>query len=603
MPISSWAKRRAAAAGGNVTRQFFPDERGGIKTLTGLLLIPMIVCVAYAIDYSRVLSVRNHMQNAADAAALAAHGTGANAATIAQQAAEAYAAVNSKHLLGVTVSNITSSQTTDGFKVELTATVPTPFAAVIGSPSTSLKVTSESVYGGLNMEVALVLDNTGSMSANMGDLKQGAKDLVEALHSASSGSSNLKMAVVPYAGAVNIGNGGQQMGWMDVNGQSDLSGRGLSWHWAGYETGCVYTPGGGGGGSGPGSGTFGSLMDKMPKFAALVRSVLGIGEAQAATTADVPPGYTFQPDCWYVNPKVNFFTLFNQLNVPWKGCVMTRTDGDDWDVSDEPPNNGDVNALFVPWFWPDTVDQTAIDANGYSWDTVNNYIPDRNDLRLAAAPKFNDGWLGWQHHNLFKYPAGAGVAVVDENGPDTMGPNKGCPDPLLPLTDSKSDVVNKIEQLTHWHGSGTNTAEGVAWGMRVLTPGAPFTEGSNDPDVKKVMVVMTDGVNNLNPSLDDSIKSEWSTYSYLWDGRIQPPTFEGFKNHVNARMAKACDIAKAKGIEIYTVLFNVTDEQTETLMKQCATKPPYAYKASTSQELVESFREIGKSLTDLRLSK
>lgn len=603
MPFASCELRRAVAAAGSNMRQLPRDDRGSIKTLTGLLLIPIIVCVAYAIDYSRVLSVRSHMQNAADAAALAAHGTGADAASIAQQAAEAYAAVNSKHLLGVVVSNITASQTSDGFKVQLMATVPTPFAAVIGYPSTTVTVASESIYGGLNMEVALVLDNTGSMSASMGDLKQGAKDLVEALNSASNGSSNLKMAVVPYAGAVNIGNGGQQMAWMDVNGQSEHSGRGLSWHEAGYETGCVYPTGPGGGYTGPGTGTFGSLMDKLPKFAALVRSLLGIGEAKAATAADVPPGYEFHPDCWYANPKVNFFTLFNQLNVPWKGCVMTRSSWSDWDVSDEPPSNGDVNTLFVPWFWPDTVDQTSIDAKGYSWNTVNNYIPDRDDLRLAAAPKFNDDWLGWQHHNLFKYAVGAGVVVVDESGPDTMGPNKGCPDPLLPLTDSKSDVISTIDGLTYWHGSGTNTAEGVAWGMRVLTPGEPFTQGSNDPSVKKVMVVMTDGVNNLNPSLDDSIMSEWSTYSYLWDGRIQPVSFDGFKDHVNARMAKACEIAKSKGIEIYTVLFNVSDAQTENLMKQCATKPPFAYKASTSQELVDSFRQIGKNLTDLRLSK
>lgn len=582
--------------------RFRSDTSGGIKTLTGLLMMPLIASVAFAIDQSRVISVRNHMQAAADAAALAAHGTGADAVAAAKAAAEAYAKANSKDMIGVGLKSVVTTPTADGFIVELTAKVPTPFASAIGIQSTSLRVSSESIFGSGDLEVALVLDNTGSMQGFMGDLKQGAKDLVEALHGSSGASSKLKIAVVPYAGAVNIGNGAEQYSWMDINGQSAHAGRGISWHWAGYEPGCVYTPGSGGGG-GPGSGTFGSLFEQLPKFATVVKSILGISDAAAASASDVPPGYTFLPDCWFENPKVNFFTLFDQLNVPWKGCVMTRRNTGDLDVSDEAPDAGDVNTQFVPWFWPDTIDQSKIDANGYSWDTVNDYIADRLDLRDAAAPKFNDAWLGWAHQNLFKYPAGSASVLVDESGPDTIGPNKGCPDPLLPLTDAKSTVVNKIDGLSHWNGSGTNTAEGVAWGMRVLTPGKPFDQGSSDPKVKKVMVVMTDGVNNLNPSLDDAITSEWSSYSYLRDGRIQPQTYQGFRDHVNARMTKACEFAKAKNIEIYTVAFNVDDAQTLNLLKQCATKPPYAFSASTANELVEAFQSIGKNLSDLRLSK
>lgn len=577
-------------------------QSGSIKTLTALLIVPLFACVGYAIDYTRVTSVRSQMQAAADAAALAARVTGGGTQQTAKAAAEAFAKANAKDMLQVELKTVKATPTDDGFKVELTAEVPTPFASVIGIPKMNIAVASESIYGSGDMEVALVLDVTGSMADTMGDLKQGAKDLAEALYGTSSSSSKLKMAVVPYAGAVNIGNGAEQMGWMDVNGDSQLSGKGLSWHWAGYEPGCVYTPGGGGG-DGPGSGTFGWLSDPLKNFAGAVNSLVGIPEAHAATAADVPAGYNFYPDCHFYNPKVNFFDLFNQLGVAWKGCVMTRDVWNDRDVSDEAPTVADAETLFVPWFWPDTTDQTAIDAKGYSWDTVNDYVPDRLDLRDDAAPKFNDAWLGWGGRNLFKFPAGAGVVLVDETGPDTLGPNKGCPDPLLPLTETKSSVIDRIDTLSHWNGSGTNTAEGIAWGMRVLSPGAPFTQGSDDPEVKKVMVVMTDGVNNLNPSLDDSIGSEWSTYSHIWDGRISPPTYQGFRDHINARMLKACEIAKAQDIEIYTVSFGVDDEPTKDLLRQCASKPPYAYNATTANELVDAFRAIGKTLSDLRLSK
>lgn len=589
----------------NAGRCLMVDRRGGISSMSALLILPLIVGVAIAIDYTRVMSVRSHLQGAADAAALAARTSGTGAENSAKAAAEAFAKANSTNMTGVALKSVQATPTGEGFKVELTATVPTPFSAVVGFPSIDLVVQSESVHGSADLEVALVLDVTGSMENAMPDLKQGAKDLVEALFGASGTSNKLKMAVVPYAGAVNIGNGAMQMAWMDVNGQSDLSGRGLGWHWAGYELGCVYAPGGGGGGSsGPGSGQFGSLGDKVSKsFASVVKSLLGISEAKAATAADVPPGYNFAPDCWFYNPQVNFFSLFNQLGVAWKGCVMTRSTWADRDVSDEAPDPNDVNTLFVPWFWPDTPDPASIAASGEAFDTVNNFIPDRLDLRLAAAPKFDDPWVGWLHRNLFKYPAGAGSVLVDEVGPDTLGPNKACPDPLLPLTDTKSSVVNRIDSMSHWHGSGTNTAEGVAWGMRVLSPAPPFTEGSSDPSVKKVMVVMTDGVNNLNPSLDGTIGSEWSSYSYLYDYRIEPATYAGFRDHINARMLRACELAKAQNIEVYTVLFNVNDATTMNLLKQCASKPPYAYNASTTTELVDAFQSIGKSLSDLRLSK
>lgn len=584
--------------------RFRRDDRGSIKVLTALLIIPVVGCAGFALDYSRALSVRQHLQTAADAAALAARAPEGGTPAAAKAAAEAFARANSKSMLGIEVKTLQVSPTSDGYKVELTASVPTPFASVLGHPKMDVRVESESIYGTAKMEVALVLDVTGSMAPYMTDLKQGAKDLANALYGGAVTSTKMKMAVVPYAGTVNIGNGAEQMGWMDTAGQANFGGTGLSWHWAGYEVGCVFAPGGGGGG-GPGSGTYGWLGEGAARFAAALHDLFGVSSAHAAVASDVPTGFghIFYPDCHYYNPQVNPFNLFNQLNVQWKGCVMTRDPWNDRDVSDEAPSSGDVNTLFVPWFWPDTPDMAQITAMGYSWDTVNDYIPDRRDLATAAAPVFNDGWLGWNNRNLFKYPAGAGVATIDETGPDTLGPNKGCPDPILPLTDTKTNVTDRIDSMIHWNGSGTNTSEGVAWGMRVLTPGAPFTQGSADPTVKKVMVVMTDGVNNLNPSLDDSNGSEFSTLGYLYDGRIQPTTYEGFRQQVDARMLKACEIAKSKDIEVYTITFNVADATTQALMQQCASKPPYAYNAGTATELVDAFRSIGNSLSDLRLSK
>lgn len=585
-----------------VSSRFRRCESGGVAILFGLFAIPLLFCAGLAIDYTRALSVQHHLQFAADAAALAARGAGDDAQTNAEATAEAFAKSNAHELNGAKLKKVVVTEIEGGVRVELAALVPTSISKAVGVDDIDVSAVAEAMRASAEIEIALVLDNTGSMAGSMDQLKTGAKDLVSAIYGTSSSSSKVKFAVVPYVGAVNIGNTNNHMAWMDASADASWHGQGIEGYSFGYEPGCVYTPSGGGS-SDPGVGTQGWLGEGLTRFASAMGAYLGISSAHAATAADVPSPYQFWPNCWLANPaKMNMFDTFAKIpNTSWKGCVMARSDENDLDVSDAPPTAGDPETLFVPWFWPDTLDQSAINANDPGRDTPNDYLPDRLDLRNSQFPKFTEPWIGWGHWNWLKYNGTS--ATIDETGPDTLGPNKACPDPILPLSNDKSAVINKIDSLTHWNGSGTNTAEGIAWGMRVLTPGEPFTEGSGDEKTQKVMVVMTDGVNNVDPTNDGSLLSHWSAYGSLNHGRIQPMTYDGFRTYVNGRMQKACELAKQENIQIYTVAFNVTDQATLDLLEGCATKPPYAYSASTTTELVDAFRSIGTSLTELRLTK
>ncbi|MCB1520296.1 MAG: VWA domain-containing protein [Hyphomicrobiaceae bacterium] len=570
--------------------------------MTGLLVVPLFLVAGLAVDYTRAISVRQHLQAAADAAALAAKGSPDDASAAALSAANAYATANTSKLNGAVLGEVIVAPTSGGFEVSLTATLPTTLARAVGIDDWDVSTTSESVRASDNIEIALVLDNTGSMVNDMDDLRLGATDLVDAVFGGKTISDKVKIAIVPYVGAVNVGNGPHITPYMDLTGQNNWNGHGLSYRSFGYEPGCVFTPWGGPA-IDPGFGQHGSLETDAGSFASLLQSIIGIAPASAATAADVPSPHVFGPDCWINNPKINFFDLFQQMsNTTWKGCVMAREDWNDRDVSDEIPNPADPNSLFVPWFWPDTIDPDAVANSGDpSTESRNDYVRDRLDLRDAVAPKFNDAWVGWTHWDVLKY--NNAVATIDESGPDTTGPNKSCPDPVLPLTNVKSAVTDKISQLTHWNDSGTNIAEGISWGMRVLTPAPPFTEGSADQKTKKVMVVMTDGINNVDPTNDTSILSDWSAWGYLANGRVTPPTYDGFRAYVNQRMVRACEIAKSKNIEIYTVTFGAADATTRQLLQDCASRPPYAYSASSAQDMVAAFRSIGQSLTELRLSK
>jgi phospholipase/lecithinase/hemolysin len=67
--------------------------------------------------------------------------------------------------------------------------------------------------------------------------------------------------------------------------------------------------------------------------------------------------------------------------------------------------------------------------------------------------------------------------------------------------------------------------------------------------------------------------------------------------------ASLCENIKAQGITIYTVAFQVSDPDTETLLKNCATSPSYYFDAGSSTELTSSFSAIADKVAAVRLSK
>jgi von Willebrand factor type A domain len=123
---------------------------------------------------------------------------------------------------------------------------------------------------------------------------------------------------------------------------------------------------------------------------------------------------------------------------------------------------------------------------------------------------------------------------------------------------------------------------GVLWGWRVLSSGGPFADGAATGS-KKVMVLMTDGANTMSP-----------TY----------PAHDGSDvTLANNLTLETCTNAKAAGIDIYAIAFDVTDPTIIDLLGQCASGPPYFYTAATVGDLAAAFDQIGKSLTAIRMAQ
>ncbi|MGI9424998.1 MAG: pilus assembly protein TadG-related protein, partial [Hyphomicrobiaceae bacterium] len=197
-----------------VLRAFHRDRRGSIAIVFALSITTLIALVGGAVDYGRWMSARSATLNAMDAAVLAGGRVlqlaGATDAE-AQAAAEKYYAQNKSDGLSIdgTVFSINSSEVI----ATSASTVSTPFLSVIGIDSLAVNLTSKAVLAagsnaGSHIEVAMMLDTTGSMSGSkMDDLKEAAKDLVEIVVWSDQSTYTSRVALAPFSRYVNVGTG------------------------------------------------------------------------------------------------------------------------------------------------------------------------------------------------------------------------------------------------------------------------------------------------------------------------------------------------------------------------------------------------------------
>ncbi len=180
------------------------DQRGAVAAVVALILVPLVIAVGIAIDVGRALSARTSLGTALDAAALAAaQETSENAALATLQR---YLRANYDESRWGTLSafHVTRGDLTLG--VDARATVPTTLLRVLGLNEIEVAAEAEVAVGGSNLEVALVLDITGSMAGRpIKDLKAAANDLIDIIVRHEQTPFYSKVSIVPYSMGVNVG--------------------------------------------------------------------------------------------------------------------------------------------------------------------------------------------------------------------------------------------------------------------------------------------------------------------------------------------------------------------------------------------------------------
>ena len=195
----------------------------------------------------------------------------------------------------------------------------------------------------------------------------------------------------------------------------------------------------------------------------------------------------------------------------------------------------------------------------------------------------------------------------------TQGPNKACPTPITPLTNVRATAQDSIDNLQSFYDSGTAIPMGAVWGWRVLSPGEPFTDGVpyTDNSVNKVMIIMTDGDNNIEPSTPlckqtnpGRYTSDYTGYGYTSELRLGTSNAFDAADELNARLATVCQKIKDSGITIFTITFgDAADVTIQGYMRSCASLPANYFHAPTGDQLQTAFQAIGAQLTQLRIAK
>ncbi|MDX9689911.1 MAG: pilus assembly protein [Proteobacteria bacterium] len=263
------------------------------------------------------------------------------------------------------------------------------------------------------------------------------------------------------------------------------------------------------------------------------------------------------------------FATLNWGPTSWAGCVDAR-ETNSRDQVDDPP----TVELYKAYFSPST-DNRPYPYNTWSYINANKWIIDRSPLTYSN--------------------------YIDED----LGPNAYCPQPLTPMTGSKTTILNGISSMEA--RGNTHIGLGAIWAWNMISPrwrglwGGEMNEKSLPLDygtknMNKAVIILTDGENTMSSTI-------FTAYGYLSDGRLGTTSSSTAVTRLNTRLSNVCTAMKNKGIYVYTIALGYPGTSTIDLLKSCASAPNYFFNSPTSSELTTVFNAIADSLSNLRISQ
>jgi Flp pilus assembly protein TadG len=533
-----------------LVRPFARSERGGTAVFFAFAIVPLIAVVGLATDATRGYFVKARLNQALDAAALA--GGRVYASPNRDDDIRMYFKANFPDGYMGTVTTplvITANDVEKTLTVTAQTTMPTTFMRLVNIDTMPVGTTSAVTIESQNVEVALVLDITGSMDDNgkIADLRNAANELIDIVVQDQQTPFYTKLSVVPYSQAVNVGAYAAQVRGA-VAATHAITG-------ATKANPVVVT-----------SANHGFINgDKI-----VIAGVGGMTQINNNITASTTS--TTQPQFWVVSNKTtNTFALHRNDG--------TNANGTSWGTYTA--NTGSISCTT-----PGCQYETFLNPSN-AWKTY--------PLTTCVTERFGA--------NAYT-DAAPSTSPVGRNYPDPANP---CvTNQIAPLSSDKATLHAKINGLT---ATGSTAGQiGTAWGWYMLSPNFAYLwpaasrpAAYGTPKLLKVAIIMTDG--DYNTIYYNGVIAKDAA-----SGSGSSSTHINHNSHNGTAYSQAealCAAMKAPGIdiEIYTVGLGLVTQAAEDIMSHCATSAAHVYLPASGAEMKTAFKDIAMKISKLRLSK
>jgi Flp pilus assembly protein TadG len=194
-------------------KNFGRDESGAVFVLFALALFPLLGLVGAALDYSRTSAAKVRLQAAVDAGVLfAARDSSTLTEAQVQQRIKDAIVANLGGKVDILPSNISVTVNPRNVTVTATTGVETTILKIAGYDSLPIVATTQVKWGTNDIEIALALDNTGSMgqSNKLNELKKAlcgdqtcssanpTSGFIKVMKDAATYDGQIKISLVPF---------------------------------------------------------------------------------------------------------------------------------------------------------------------------------------------------------------------------------------------------------------------------------------------------------------------------------------------------------------------------------------------------------------------
>jgi Flp pilus assembly protein TadG len=610
--------RRPASLGAALWRLagFWGNRSGNIAMMFGIAAIPFFAFGGLAVDFSRAMMVKNRLGAALDATALAVGGQ--TGLTEAQLTASANAFFDANYPDNET-GRPTALRITYGARdvtIEADATVDTLIMGIIGYDELTVSAAAQVKRSSNSLEIAMVLDVTGSMSGTkIADLKAAAIDLVNIVIWADQSQYTSEVALVPFSNSVNLGaNAAAVRGPVTpaktITAASWSTGTAKTITGANKAATITITSASHGFVNGDtvwisGVGGMTQLNNKAYTVANRTTNNFQLSGVNSTGYSTFTSGGTIRK-CQVAGCAVVVTSAAHGFANGAK-VVITGVNGmtqinsaanTTWTVANQTANTFALSGSVGPNY-------SAYTSGGSIWCTVQGcqylaFTAADSSARVHTISTCVSERTGAQAYT----DAAPSTSFLGRVYPPASG-NTCLANQVVPMTSNITTLTTAINAMA---AVGSTAGQiGTAWGWYMVSPNFAYLwpaasqpQAYGTDELLKIAVIMTDGAYNT-PYCSGVIAADAASGSGSASDHINCNATNG---DPFVQAATQCEAMKDAGVIVYTVGFDIdSSPDLIQLLSDCASDTNHAFVATDGAALRAAFRAIAVDISNLRLSQ